>query len=61
MHCIYMPLEMVLLITKNRYYQKSKSVVDPMPKVSTNKSNKSNEYLSHVAPSSNIIELCNSW
>jgi hypothetical protein len=46
-----MPVEMVLLMTKNRYYRKSKTI--PIAALSITK----NEAPEHELPS-NIIELC---
>ena len=54
MYHIYMPVEMVLLMTKNRYYRKSKTI--PIAALSITK----NEAPEH-ALSLNVIELCNSW
>lgn len=51
MYHIYMPVEMVLLMTKNRYYRKSKTI--PIAALSITK----NEAPEH-ALSLSVIELC---
>jgi hypothetical protein len=56
MYHIYMPVEMVLLMTKNRYYRKSKTIPTPIAALPITK----NEAPEH-ALSLNVIELCNSW
>jgi hypothetical protein len=53
-----MPVEMVLLMTKNRYYRKSKTIVKSIPIAIL--SITKNEAPEH-ALSLNVIELCNSW
>jgi|LakMenE01Jun11ns_1017448.scaffolds.fasta_scaffold9533024_1 hypothetical protein len=55
MYHIYMPVEMVLLMTKNRHYYRNKSVDKSTHEVSQSKAN---EYESQFALPSNIIELC---
>ena len=55
-----MPVEMVMLMTKNRYYHRKKSSVEPIPEASTTK-NEVSEHVSPLALSLSIIELCKSW
>ena len=67
-----MPAEMVLLMTRNRYFHKNKTAFQSNIPLSTNKtcelaceleceSESKHELLTLCIKSSNIIELCNSW
>jgi hypothetical protein len=55
MYHIYMPVEMVLLMTKNRYYCKNKSIAKSLDEVSASKTN---EHVSQFVLPSSVIELC---
>ena len=57
MYHIYMPVEMVLLMTKNRHYynRADKSVAKSMHEVSASKAN---DHVSQFVLPSSVIELC---
>jgi hypothetical protein len=63
-----MPAEMVLLMTRNRYFRKNKTAFKSNVSLPANKtceleceSESKHELLTLCIKSSNIIELCNSW
>lgn len=67
MHYIYMPVEMVLLMTRNRHFREKSNI--SLSKNKTCESENShkhqyeneNEYMSKCSQSSNVIELYKYW
>lgn len=60
-----MPVEMVLLMTRNRHFREKLNISLPKNKIceseNSYKYENENEHVSKCNLSLNVIELCNSW